>query len=110
MEKESGKKALLFCSQGSYWNCFETSDIILKELNKSCFSSIYNMETIQEDDYSCGNFSIVSMLLLPCFDFDVKKTAKAIGMNGKNLGSIVGKPNKIDIYTMRKSLFGTKNE
>ena len=41
-----------------------------------------------------------------CNNMDVMKTAKDIGRNGKNLGSLVGQDGKIDIYTMRKSLFG----
>lgn len=105
------KMALICCSQGSYWTCFDKSEKIINELNKNGFSSIYNMETIQYDGYSCGMFSALSMLVLPLFNFDVVKAVEAIGKNGENLGALIGKSvtddgKKIDIYKIKETTIG----
>lgn len=100
-------EAILFCSQGSGWDAFVLQGPILAQLRENAFPTAYNQENLQvSDGYSCGNFSIVSNFLMVCNDMDIKKTANDIGRNGKNLGSLVGKDGQIDIYTMRKSLFG----
>ena len=103
-------EAILFCSQGSGWDAFSRQAEILSALREGdSIPTTYNQENLQvSDGYSCGNFSIVSNFLMLCNDMDIMKTAKDIGRNGKNLGSLVGKEGQIDIYTMRKSLFGVK--
>lgn len=100
-------EAVLFCSQGSGWDAFVLQGPIMAQLRENGFPTKYNQENLQiSDGYSCGNFSIVSNFLMLCNNMDVMKTAKDIGRNGKNLGSLVGQDGKIDIYTMRRSLFG----
>ena len=100
-------EAILFCSQGSGWDAFVLHGQILAQLRENAFPTTYNQENLQvSDGYSCGNFSIISNFLMLCNNMDILKTAKDIGRNGSNLGSLVGKDGKIDVYTMRKSLFG----
>ena len=100
-------EAILFCSQGSGWDAFVLHGQILSQLRENAFPTTYNQENLQvSDGYSCGNFSIISNFLMLCNNMDILKTAKDIGRNGSNLGSLVGKDGKIDVYTMRKSLFG----
>ena len=100
-------EAILFCSQGSGWDAFMLHGPILAQLREANFPTTYNQENLQVgDSYSCGNFSIISNFLMMCNNMDIIKTASDIGRNGKNLGAIVGKDGKIDIYTMRKALFG----
>lgn len=100
-------EAILFCSQGSGWDSFVLHGPILQQMREGdSIPTAYNQESIQVDGFSCGNFSIVSNFLMICNNMDMTKTAKDIGKNGSNLGSLVGKEGKIDIYTMRKSLFG----
>lgn len=103
-------EAVLFCSQGGGWDSFSMSSDILHSLREgSPIPTTYNQVNLQlSDGYSCGNFSIVSNFLMICNNMDIKKTAEDIGKNGKNLGHLVGKDGEIDIYTMRKSLFGVK--
>ena len=100
------KTATLFCSQASGWKDLDKGTEILKELNKNGFATNHNVQTLQYDSFSCGNFSIVSLLLFPSLGCDLLKTADGIGKNGKNLGSLIGRDGEIDIHTMRKSLFG----
>lgn len=45
----------------------------------------YNPTKIQTDKYSCGMFSILSLYLMACFDCDISKTVKYIGMDGTSL-------------------------
>jgi hypothetical protein len=100
-------EAVLFCSQGSGWDAFVLHGPILAQLRENAFPTTYNQENLQiSDGYSCGNFSIVSNFLMLCNNMDIVKTAQNIGRNGKNLGALVGQDGKIDIYTMRRSLFG----
>ena len=100
-------EAVLFCSQGSGWDAFVLHGPILTQLRENAFPTAYNQENLQiSDGYSCGNFSIVSNFLMLCNNMDIVKTAQNIGRNGKNLGALVGQDGKIDIYTMRRSLFG----
>lgn len=100
-------EAVLFCSQGSGWDAFVLHGPILAQLRENAFPTAYNQENLQiSDSYSCGNFSIVSNFLMLCNNMDIVKTAQNIGRNGKNLGALVGQDGKIDIYTMRSSLFG----
>lgn len=103
-------EAVLFCSQGSGWDAFDLSSEILKELRAgNPVPTNYNQEYLQTGDgYSCGNFSIVSNFLMILNNMDINKTATDIGKNGKNLGDLVGKHGEIDIYSMRRALFGTK--
>ena len=100
-------EAILFCSQGSGWDAFVLHGQILAQLRENAFPTAYNQENLQiSDGYSCGNFSIVSNFLMLCNNMDLLKTAKDIGKNGRNLGALVGRDGKIDIYTMRRALFG----
>jgi hypothetical protein len=100
-------EAILFCSQGSGWDAFALHGQILAQLRENAFPTNYNQENLQiSDGYSCGNFSIVSNFLMLCNNMDILKTAKDIGKNGRNLGALVGRDGKIDIYTMRRALFG----
>ena len=98
---KNSPEAVLFCSQHSDWNSFDISDRILTELRKMPFPTTYNVKNLQTDGYSCGNFGVISNLILLCTDVDVQRSAEMIGENGKNLSKLAGKD--INIKTMRSA-------
>lgn len=76
--------ANLICSQGSNFEIFDDSRI-LRRLNELGYGKIFNPINIQNDGYSCGIFSAISLYLCICMDCDVSTIIKTIQKNGEGL-------------------------
>lgn len=85
------KCCYMICSAGSDFFVFDSynynsKQITLNELlNSQGFGMNYNSTVIQKDNHSCGMFSCLSLYLMMCYDCDISKTVKRIGVNAANI-------------------------
>lgn len=93
-------KAKLICSQASDFSAFHDNDKLDLALQQNMFGQEHNIVRFQEDSYSCGIFSALSLYEL-LMTGDINKAVDRIGTNGEKL-----KNNK-DINDIREIWAGT---
>ena len=94
------KYAKLMCSQASSWSVFTDGGTLNNKIKALGFCQENNMVCLQTDPSNCGVYSLLFLFMLILYNGDIKKVAKAVGVNGKQI-----KDNN-DIYNVKHTLFG----
>lgn len=101
INKNNIKHAYLMCSQASSWSVFTDGGQLNNKIKELGFCQENNMVCIQKDPSNCGVYSLLFIYMMILYNGDLKKVAKAIGVNAKQIND-----NNTDIYDVKHTLFG----
>ena len=74
-------------SAGRGLESFHDEGYLSKNVRERFAAINYNDKHLQNDGYSCGMFSVISLYMLICFDMNVSKAVEHIGVNGNQISS-----------------------
>ena len=92
--------AKLMCSQSSSWSVFTDGGTLNNKINTLGFCKENNMVCLQKDPSNCGVYSLLFLYMVILYNGDIKKAAKTIGVNAKDI------KDGFDIYNIKHTLFG----
>lgn len=74
-------------SAGRGLESFHDEGYLSKNIRERFAAINYNDKHLQNDGYSCGMFSVISLYMLICFDMNVPKAVEHIGVNGNQIST-----------------------
>lgn len=77
--------AYVLDSSGKVLTNFRDNGVFRDKIARLGYGLNYGMSSLQEDNFSCGMFSVLSLYLMLCNDCKIEETTKQIGKNGTAL-------------------------
>lgn len=83
----SNDRCSLINSTGRGLESFHDGGELANSIRQNFAAINFNPESLQNDGYSCGMFSVISLYMLICFNMDVSEAVNHIGVNGNKISA-----------------------